>query len=165
GLFLGGEPHASASAVDTMRAKRPSSTSSVRSRISCADTSRPERDKRPHLVASGTTLPAVRQTHTGQKRTRASGVYPGAGTWAYTSPRSASLRENNDSLGGVHAAAPEAKERRSAMARPVEPGRHTHRVGRRSAATADSNLRSEEHTSELQSRGHLVCRLLLEKKK
>src|SRR5690625_7045947 len=27
------------------------------------------------------------------------------------------------------------------------------------------NIRSEEHTSELQSRGHLVCRLLLEKKK
>src|SRR3984893_1802145 len=26
------------------------------------------------------------------------------------------------------------------------------------------NHRSEEHTSELQSRGHLVCRLLLEKK-
>src|SRR5207253_8695817 len=25
-------------------------------------------------------------------------------------------------------------------------------------------IRSEEHTSELQSRGHLVCRLLLEKK-
>src|SRR5690625_5616391 len=28
-----------------------------------------------------------------------------------------------------------------------------------------SHERSEEHTSELQSRGHLVCRLLLEKKK
>src|SRR5690625_7104529 len=28
----------------------------------------------------------------------------------------------------------------------------------------DPKLRSEEHTSELQSRGHLVCRLLLEKK-
>src|SRR5207253_1912930 len=28
-----------------------------------------------------------------------------------------------------------------------------------------SRCRSEEHTSELQSRGHLVCRLLLEKKK
>src|SRR3989442_4259076 len=28
-----------------------------------------------------------------------------------------------------------------------------------------SHLRSEEHTSELQSRPHLVCRLLLEKKK
>src|SRR5579884_4374650 len=26
-------------------------------------------------------------------------------------------------------------------------------------------VRSEEHTSELQSRGHIVCRLLLEKKK
>src|SRR5439155_9024682 len=29
----------------------------------------------------------------------------------------------------------------------------------------DGARRSEEHTSELQSRGHLVCRLLLEKKK
>src|SRR5690625_5430442 len=28
----------------------------------------------------------------------------------------------------------------------------------------DFDERSEEHTSELQSRGHLVCRLLLEKK-
>src|SRR5690625_4857181 len=28
----------------------------------------------------------------------------------------------------------------------------------------DPSMRSEEHTSELQSRGHLVCRLLLEKK-
>src|SRR5690625_6078026 len=31
--------------------------------------------------------------------------------------------------------------------------------------TDQDDLRSEEHTSELQSRGHLVCRLLLEKKK
>src|SRR3989442_9745931 len=30
---------------------------------------------------------------------------------------------------------------------------------------ADRRPRSEEHTSELQSRPHLVCRLLLEKKK
>src|SRR5690625_7036452 len=30
---------------------------------------------------------------------------------------------------------------------------------------AQTFVRSEEHTSELQSRGHLVCRLLLEKKK
>src|SRR3712207_6986896 len=29
----------------------------------------------------------------------------------------------------------------------------------------DAHLRSEEHTSELQSRQYLVCRLLLEKKK
>src|SRR5437870_11533765 len=31
--------------------------------------------------------------------------------------------------------------------------------------TRDVTTRSEEHTSELQSRGQLVCRLLLEKKK
>src|SRR5690625_6479612 len=31
--------------------------------------------------------------------------------------------------------------------------------------TRGGGSRSEEHTSELQSRGHLVCRLLLEKKK
>src|SRR2546422_11652792 len=33
------------------------------------------------------------------------------------------------------------------------------------AVLADETGRSEEHTSELQSRLHLVCRLLLEKKK
>src|SRR5690625_1022083 len=33
------------------------------------------------------------------------------------------------------------------------------------AGRAPTRERSEEHTSELQSRGHLVCRLLLEKKK
>src|SRR5439155_27146450 len=40
-------------------------------------------------------------------------------------------------------------------------------VQSKDAALRDRNLRrrSEEHTSELQSRGHLVCRLLLEKKK
>src|SRR5439155_24182481 len=32
-------------------------------------------------------------------------------------------------------------------------------------SNAAERKRSEEHTSELQSRGHLVCRLLLEKKK
>src|SRR3712207_7222008 len=33
------------------------------------------------------------------------------------------------------------------------------------ATHPDRDLRSEEHTSELQSRQYLVCRLLLEKKK
>src|SRR5258706_9653861 len=33
------------------------------------------------------------------------------------------------------------------------------------SATATVNIRSEEHTSELQSLTNLVCRLLLEKKK
>src|SRR5439155_5943824 len=43
--------------------------------------------------------------------------------------------------------------------------RPTCRASASSAASAATRRRSEEHTSELQSRGHLVCRLLLEKKK
>src|SRR2546422_5832337 len=38
-------------------------------------------------------------------------------------------------------------------------------LGEEQGASAGSAARSEEHTSELQSRLHLVCRLLLEKKK
>src|SRR5690625_837014 len=37
--------------------------------------------------------------------------------------------------------------------------------GENPALLVNNYERSEEHTSELQSRGHLVCRLLLEKKK
>src|SRR5690348_17702128 len=39
------------------------------------------------------------------------------------------------------------------------------RSGRRNRCQASAQTRSEEHTSELQSPVHLVCRLLLEKKK
>src|SRR6266702_5566965 len=50
------------------------------------------------------------------------------------------------------------------------PARRTTRSGRPPATCPrcprrPASRRSEEHTSELQSRGHLVCRLLLEKKK
>src|SRR5690606_507762 len=38
-------------------------------------------------------------------------------------------------------------------------------LAREAQAAADREYRSEEHTSELQSRENLVCRLLLEKKK
>src|SRR5690625_6798725 len=38
-------------------------------------------------------------------------------------------------------------------------------IGSTVGVVAGLIMRSEEHTSELQSRGHLVCRLLLEKKK
>src|SRR3712207_9556596 len=40
-----------------------------------------------------------------------------------------------------------------------------HRVRRTGSAFEARYTRSEEHTSELQSRQYLVCRLLLEKKK
>src|SRR5207253_7454133 len=56
---------------------------------------------------------------------------------------------------------------------PASPGTHRPRaVGLGSVHPTRARVpvpplrsRSEEHTSELQSRGHLVCRLLLEKKK
>src|SRR5207253_10215674 len=44
-------------------------------------------------------------------------------------------------------------------------GRHARALLRGGGFKEDPIKRSEEHTSELQSRGHLVCRLLLEKKK
>src|SRR5439155_23708930 len=44
------------------------------------------------------------------------------------------------------------------------PGPRASRGSPRSASQLVEAERSEEHTSELQSRGHLVCRLLLEKK-
>src|SRR2546422_4332269 len=44
---------------------------------------------------------------------------------------------------------------------PYAAGRHESRC----CGSDPSRARSEEHTSELQSRLHLVCRLLLEKKK
>src|SRR3989442_2984036 len=47
-----------------------------------------------------------------------------------------------------------------------EPRVHVlHREGKLGLGTAYITGRSEEHTSELQSRPHLVCRLLLEKKR
>src|SRR5947209_14362126 len=46
-------------------------------------------------------------------------------------------------------------------ATPISPSRSS---ATRSDRTPDCQTRSEEHTSELQSRQYLVCRLLLEKK-
>src|SRR2546421_12438754 len=46
-----------------------------------------------------------------------------------------------------------------------EPGELLTQPPRRSQPPSAASMRSEEHTSELQSRSDLVCRLLLEKKK
>src|SRR2546430_5162970 len=50
---------------------------------------------------------------------------------------------------------------------PIRPGRSSgSRIrARRPSSRPGLRLRSEEHTSELQSQSNLVCRLLLEKKK
>src|SRR3989304_9420806 len=47
--------------------------------------------------------------------------------------------------------------------RSTRPPRTRTRSGRTEASKTPPTTRSEEHTSELQSRLHLVCRLLLEK--
>src|SRR5690606_41672360 len=47
----------------------------------------------------------------------------------------------------------------------IRPHDVAHVGGELDPRTAERNHRSEEHTSELQSRENLVCRLLLEKKK
>src|SRR3712207_8288731 len=61
----------------------------------------------------------------------------------------------------VTAAADDPTRGRGHVARNVVPGRRVPEEG----GTRDGADRSEEHTSELQSRQYLVCRLLLEKKK
>src|SRR5690625_5674672 len=58
--------------------------------------------------------------------------------------------------------------RRSSDLATVKRAEHAGATIREATSTfvsGDRFARSEEHTSELQSRGHLVCRLLLEKKK
>src|SRR3712207_8094354 len=47
----------------------------------------------------------------------------------------------------------------------IEPRPETRTVWKNMTAPSSRLRRSEEHTSELQSRQYLVCRLLLEKKK
>src|SRR5947199_5028228 len=72
------------------------------------------------------------------------------------------LRDNLCQLGGLLGPSPVALP----FGRQRQPGHHVC-AGRDHALNGDfvSLDRSEEHTSELQSLRHLVCRLLLEKKK
>src|SRR3712207_8362219 len=63
---------------------------------------------------------------------------------------------------GDHHAGDRAEPRRDGRA--GAPARHP-AAGPQHAAVRAAGGRSEEHTSELQSRQYLVCRLLLEKKK
>src|SRR5207253_4385519 len=58
-----------------------------------------------------------------------------------------------------------AAQRVQGLAQLEIPRAHADQRIERTAHVGKACERSEEHTSELQSRGHLVCRLLLEKKK
>src|SRR5206468_12158410 len=80
---------------------------------------------------------------------------------ALSCPQSAVKRQRNGACARASARARYAGNLPLALIPPDEHafGKHVYR------ARADARARSEEHTSELQSRSDLVCRLLLEKKK
>src|SRR3712207_8103866 len=73
--------------------------------------------------------------------------------------RSAAASNLADAEGGVMRRFPHSVGRLETLAVAV-----AERAGRPLARDAFAAQRSEEHTSELQSRQYLVCRLLLEKK-
>src|SRR5207253_7866448 len=102
---------------------------------------------------------------------RSSSPSPSSSTFSLSRPpahrplHSFPTRRSSDLAGPLHGHAP------GVLLVGLHPGRP--RRLRRAARWRESPTRrlglppdrSEEHTSELQSRGHLVCRLLLEKKK
>src|SRR5207237_8100852 len=67
-----------------------------------------------------------------------------------------------DQVGVVHVG---AEIEILAVPEQLRPGRRPRRPGLRAQPRQGKMVRSEEHTSELQSHLNLVCRLLLEKKK
>src|SRR5205809_2022332 len=77
--------------------------------------------------------------------------------------RSVDLKADAGEMGG-RIAQNDRLDLRKGKADPAELRRHRFRRFDELAVVEDVT-RSEEHTSELQSRLHLVCRLLLEKKK
>src|SRR3712207_7485241 len=81
-------------------------------------------------------------------------------------PYTTLFRSRPGGAGGPRRKDPEAS-RRSHNRRHQGPEQEAggHGALDRGPARADARGRSEEHTSELQSRQYLVCRLLLEKKK
>src|SRR5256885_11888210 len=64
-----------------------------------------------------------------------------------------------------HPVEPRGPLRRDGHHPPAAVGHHRRHLGAETHVRRDAELRSEEHTSELQSPCNLVCRLLLEKKK
>src|SRR2546422_5347252 len=75
------------------------------------------------------------------------------------------LFRSHGTVGHDLAAADDQEARAALLHLRQHVGREQHRAVAPQGADELADLRSEEHTSELQSRLHLVCRLLLEKKK
>src|SRR5207253_10896699 len=87
---------------------------------------------------------------------------------SFPTRRSSDLTDLERFIQGYHAGWAAAKHPGPgdiAISLPVYVAETTRRARDEPEARRLMAMRSEEHTSELQSRGHLVCRLLLEKKK
>src|SRR2546421_1986140 len=84
---------------------------------------------------------------------------PRSTLFPYTTLFRSLLRE---ALAGLHVEVVLVAE---AAQQPAAAARDLRRVERQVLVLGERETRSEEHTSELQSRSDLVCRLLLEKKK
>src|SRR5947208_6313112 len=84
-------------------------------------------------------------------------------------PGNKTAQAEADSVEGRHSTAgnPNQRNANRAQNRGNAPSglERVREAARRDKTTRFTTLRSEEHTSELQSPDHLVCRLLLEKKK
>src|SRR5690554_7200947 len=81
-----------------------------------------------------------------------------------TRPRGSNPNGNSENM-STRPSCRSGQIRRLALAGSCFATHSTQRPGCASGSVSGHTVRSEEHTSELQSRPHLVCRLLLEKKK
>src|SRR5215475_5374204 len=113
----------------------------------------------PTTAALSTSARAGPCWHRSERPRRSTGpASPSCGSWPRRYVRAASTPSCS---AGTRRYAPRAPRHRT-RSRSTAAGRSACRPGCRCGCAA---TRSEEHTSELQSRENLVCRLLLEKKK
>src|SRR6266498_4228049 len=75
------------------------------------------------------------------------------------------ITANVQSIAARHGRCSHRSMNQSTKTRIISAPSISHHHGRSCSSFLNQSARSEEHTSELQSRPHLVCRLLLEKKK
>src|SRR3712207_8334073 len=81
-------------------------------------------------------------------------------------PYTTLFRSTDDGEESLRLTCVDTEESRSGSGKPVtRAGKEASEMAKEYFTAGGGGLRSEEHTSELQSRQYLVCRLLLEKKK
>src|SRR5690625_6994301 len=79
-------------------------------------------------------------------------------------PYTTLFRSKNSTEGRIDGVRELRQNREEQSERPLQRAIDEQGLGARPRSIISAYIRSDEHTSELQSRGQLVCRLLLEKK-